>query len=128
MQGRKRMPVEGARMVGEAVVDVRVSGVYPDGIGREGGVRVGDVIESINGNPIRDPIDYRFHIAEEEVEVALRRGETSLVLEIEKHPDEDLGVDLDDMPILRCDNRCVFCFLHQMPRGMGKTPYYQDDD
>lgn len=128
MQGRKRMPVEGARMVREAVVGVRVSGVYPDGIGREVGIRVGDVIESINGNPIRDPIDYRFHIAEEEVEVALRRGETSLVLEIEKHPDEDLGVDLDDMPILRCDNKCVFCFLHQMPRGMRKTLYYQDDD
>jgi len=87
MKGRKRMPVEGARMVREAAVGIRVSGVAPEGIGREVGIQTGDVIEAINANPVRDPIDYRFHIAEEEVAVALRRGETRLILEIEKHPD-----------------------------------------
>ena len=115
-------------MVEKAEGRVRIKEVVPGGIGEAVGIQVGDVIEAINGEPIRDPIDYRFHIGDEAVEVHLRRGEEPAIFDIEKDADEDLGIVLDDMPILKCNNKCVFCFLHQMPRGMRKTLYYQDDD
>ncbi len=115
-------------MVEKAGVGVGIGEVVPGGIGEGVGMRPGDVIEAVNGEPIRDPIDYRFHIGDDAVEVHLRRGDETFVFDIEKEPDEDLGIVLDDMPILKCNNKCVFCFLHQMPKGMRKTLYYQDDD
>ena len=105
-----------------------VDAVASGGIGEAVGIRQGDVIEAINGESVRDPIDYRFHIAEETVEVVLRRGQDVIVVDIEKDTDDDLGVTLSEMPIIKCNNKCVFCFLHQMPRKMRKTLYYQDDD
>lgn len=112
----------------EAVVGLGVDAVVSGGIGDAVGIRQGDVIESINGESIRDPIDFRFHIAEETVEVVLRRGQDVIVVDIVKDTDDDLGVTLSEMPIIKCNNKCVFCFLHQMPRKMRKTLYYQDDD
>lgn len=100
----------------------------PEGIGAAVGILPGDVVERINGEVLRDPIDYRFHVSDEEVLVRVRRGPEVWEAEIEKDPDEDLGLAFEDMDILKCDNACVFCFLHQMPKGMRKALYYQDDD
>ena len=125
---KKSGQVEGLPQVDEAVVGLGVEEVVSGGIGEAVGIRPGDVIEAINGEPVHDPIDYRFHVAEETVEVVLRRGDDVIVVDIEKETDDDLGVTLADMPIIKCNNKCVFCFLHQMPRKMRKTLYYQDDD
>ena len=120
--------IEGLPQVDEAVSGLGVEAVDSGGIGEAAGIRPGDVIETVNGEVVRDPIDYRFHIAEETVEVVLRRGDDVIVVEIEKDTDDDLGVTLTEMPIIKCNNKCVFCFLHQMPKKMRKTLYYQDDD
>ena len=125
--------VSGARVEGRSTIESIETGleiriVHSDGIGEAIGLLPGDMIESINGQPVRDPIDYRFYLGDEDIEVAIRRGEDRFLFEIEKDPEDDLGVDFEDMPILKCDNKCVFCFLHQMPKGMRKTLYYQDDD
>ena len=125
---KKSGQVEGLPQVDEAVIGLGVEEVFSGGIGQAAGIRQGDVIESINGEPVHDPIDYRFHVADETVEVVIRRGDDLLVVEIEKEADDDLGVKLADMPVIKCNNKCVFCFLHQMPRKMRKTLYYQDDD
>ncbi|MDP6038150.1 MAG: DUF512 domain-containing protein, partial [Candidatus Latescibacteria bacterium] len=125
--------ISGARVEGRPTIENVASGleirvIHPDGIGEAIGLLPGDMVETINGQLIRDPIDYRFHLGEEDIEVAIRRGEDRFLFEIEKDPEDDLGVDFEDMSILKCDNQCVFCFLHQMPKGMRKTLYYQDDD
>ena len=120
--------VEGRRGIERVEAGLQIRSVHPDGIGEAMGLRPGDVLESINGQPVRDPIDYRFYIAEEEVLAAVRRGEDRFSCEIEKEIEDDLSVDFEDMPILKCDNKCVFCFLHQMPKGLRKSLYYQDDD
>ena len=124
----KGAQVEGRPSIEQVEMGVRVSFVHPEGIGEAIGLLPGDVLESINGQPVRDPIDYRFYFGEEDVAVAIKRGEDAFLFEIEKDIEDDLGVDFEDMPILKCDNKCVFCFLHQMPKGMRKTLYYQDDD
>ena len=113
---KKSGQVEGRPQVDEAVAGLGVEAVASGGIGEAVGIRPGDVIESINGEPVRDPIDYRFHVAEETVEVVLRRGDDVVVVDVEKEPDDDMGVTLSEMPIIKCNNKCVFCFLHQMPR------------
>ncbi|MDA0749042.1 MAG: DUF512 domain-containing protein [bacterium] len=128
MQENKRVAVEGLPMVDQVEVGLPVSEILPGGIAEAVGILPGDRIHSINGQPVRDAIDYRFHIGEEEVEVLVDRDGEFLIYEIEKSPDEDLGLVPGDMPIVKCDNKCVFCFLHQMPKGMRKTLYYQDDD
>lgn len=120
--------VEGRRGIERVEAGLQIRFVHPDGIGDAMGLRPGDVLESINGQPVRDPIDYRFYMGDEDVVTAVRRGDERFLFEIEKEIDDDLGVDFEDMPILKCDNKCVFCFLHQMPKGLRKTLYYQDDD
>ncbi|NTV62609.1 MAG: DUF512 domain-containing protein [Oscillochloris sp.] len=109
-----------------------ISAVRPDSIAAELGLRPGDRLLAVGGQRLRDVIDYRFLIAEERVEALVRAadgGET--IYEIEKDPDEDLGVDFDDPLFDRlrtCNNKCPFCFLTQMPRGFRKTLYLKDDD
>jgi len=129
----KKNLVKGASVEGRGAVrnlesGVPIASVESGSIAAEVGLLPGDVLESINDEPIRDPIDYRFHVGDEEVLLQIRRGSELLLFEIEKETDEDLGIGLEDMPILKCDNKCVFCFLHQMPKGMRRTLYYQDDD
>lgn len=120
--------VEGRRGIERVEAGLQIRFVHPDGIADAMGLRPGDVLESINGQPVRDPIDYRFYMGDEDVLTAVRRGDERFLFEIEKEIEDDLGVDFEDMPILKCDNKCVFCFLHQMPKGLRKTLYYQDDD
>ena len=100
--------VEGLPQVESLGTGVCVEEIIPEGIGESIGILVGDVIEAINGHPVRDPIDYRFHIGEEEVEVSLKRDGQYLLLDIEKDADDDLGITLGEMPILKCNTKCVF--------------------
>lgn len=109
-------------------IGLTIREVAQGGIGHRLGVRPGDILERINGEPIRDPIDYRFQLSDEELSVCFRRGHESWEVEMEKDPDDDLGLVFEDMEILKCNNACVFCFLHQMPKGLRKALYYQDDD
>jgi putative radical SAM enzyme (TIGR03279 family) len=92
----------------------------------------GDRITAINGQTINDIIDFRFHIAEEYVEVLLETHEgTELLYEIEKDYDEELGVSFTEITadgIRQCHNRCLFCFVDQMPPLLRPTLYVKDDD
>jgi len=95
------------------------------------GMRAGDRLVSLNGQPVRDIIDYRFHSAEHEVEVVFLRGNEMRQAIVEKEIDEPLGLDFAEElfdGVRTCDNCCVFCFVHQLPRGMRKSLYIRDDD
>jgi putative radical SAM enzyme (TIGR03279 family) len=123
-----RPVLEGADQVDALEVGLTVKAIAPDSLGEALELVPGDKIEMVDGEPVRDAIDFRFNFGDEQVELTIRRGEVLLVYDIEKDPDEDLGVTFEDMSILKCDNKCVFCFLHQMPKKLRKTLYYQDDD
>ncbi len=110
----------------------RIAAVAPDSIGWELGLEPGDAVVSINGQQIKDIFDYQFYIEDEflQVEVLTKEGETCL-LEIEKDEDEDLGIAFDSSLMddyHSCCNKCVFCFIDQMPPGMRETLYFKDDD
>ena len=92
----------------------------------------GDILLSINSEEIEDIFDYRFIIKDEYLEVAIRKknGE-EWVLEIDKEFDEDLGLEFENSLMSEyrsCCNKCIFCFIDQMPPGMRETLYFKDDD
>lgn len=104
--------------------------VDEDGIAAELGLMPGDVLLSINNQPIEDVLDYRYRITEEDILLeAMVCGELCS-FEIEKECYEDLGVDFesDVVKMQTCCNNCVFCFVTQMPKGMRRSLYIKDDD
>lgn len=95
-------------------------------------IEAGDVLVEINGNRIEDIFDYQYYTQDEYIEVLVRKpsGEEWL-LEIDKEYDEDLGITFENglMDDYRsCRNKCIFCFIDQMPKGMRETLYFKDDD
>lgn len=108
-----------------------IAEVEPGSLAEELGLRPGDAIWSVNGKRVMDTLDYRFRITEPQVEITVLRGEESLTFHIEKEPYDSLGIqfenDLADK-IHTCNNKCVFCFIHQMPKRMRRSLYLMDDD
>lgn len=101
-------------------------------IAEELNIEAGDVLLSINGNKVKDIIDYKYLISDEyiEVEIEKKSGEVWL-FEIEKEFDEDLGIEFTNPLIDKaksCRNKCMFCFIDQLPKGMRETLYFKDDD
>ena len=95
------------------------------------GVLKGDNLIAVNGIPIEDVFDYRFNILSERLELRLIRRNEEISLVINKEEDEDPGIEFENglMDDYRsCKNKCIFCFIDQMPPGMRKTLYFKDDD
>lgn len=109
-----------------------ITGVQPDSIADELNLSPGDRLFAINGQPIRDIIDYRFLVGEEKLLVTVLKGDKEKwLLDIEKDYDENLGLEFGENAfgqIKRCSNRCLFCFIEQMPPGLRDTLYIKDDD
>lgn len=109
-----------------------VKSVEPGSIAEELGLEPGDKIVAIDSTEIEDIFDYQFLIQDTYIEVLVetKDGEECL-LEIEKDFDEDLGIEFENglMDEYRsCHNKCIFCFIDQMPKGMRDTLYFKDDD
>lgn len=109
-----------------------ITAVLPDSIAAEIGFEAGDRLVSINGQPPRDLIDYRFLCADEvlELEVLDASGKTHHI-EIEKDYDDDLGLEFETAlfdGLMQCTNRCPFCFIDQQPPGKRQSLYLKDDD
>lgn len=106
--------------------------VYPGSIAEELEIEPGDVLLKINGQKIEDVFDYRYLMKDEYVEVLIRKPSgVEWLLEIDKDYDDELGVEFENglMSEYRsCSNKCMFCFIDQMPPGMRETLYFKDDD
>ncbi len=106
--------------------------VEPGSIAAEMEIAAGDRLLAINDEPIKDIFDYQYMVQDEELTLLVRKPDgEEWELEIEKYYDEDLGIEFDNglMDDYRsCCNKCIFCFIDQMPPGMRKTLYFKDDD
>lgn len=106
--------------------------VLPGSIAEEMEIEPGDVLLEINGHEIEDIFDYQYYCEDYEIVVTIRKPDgEEWELEIEKEEDEDLGIVFDNglMDDYRsCSNKCIFCFIDQMPKGMRETLYFKDDD
>ena len=109
-----------------------VKTVEAGSIAEEMEIEPGDAILAIDNTPIEDIFDYQFLVQDEYIEVLVEKpdGEQWL-LEVDKEFDEDLGLTFENglMDDYRhCCNKCIFCFIDQMPKGMRETLYFKDDD
>ena len=109
-----------------------IKSVEPGSIAEEMGIEAGDKLLSINNNSIEDVFDYHFYVNDEEIVLLIEKANgEEWELEIEKDYDEDLGIVFEQglMDEYRsCRNKCMFCFIDQMPKGMRETLYFKDDD
>lgn len=106
--------------------------IEPGSIAEELELAPGDALLAINGREIEDVFDYHYLIHDEYLEVLVEKADGEMwELEIEKDYEEDLGIEfenglMDDYK--SCHNKCIFCFIDQMPKGMRETLYFKDDD
>ena len=109
-----------------------ISSVAPGSIAQEMGIEPGDRLLEVNGKSPEDVFDYRYLMNEEEILVLIRKANgEEWELEIEKEYEDDLGIEFENglMDDYRsCRNKCIFCFIDQLPKGMRSTLYFKDDD
>ncbi len=108
-----------------------IAATIPGSLAERVGLRPGDELVSINGHCLRDVIDVRFYGAEDHLVLRVRRGGKEFTVEAERRYDEPLGLEFAHPTfdgIRRCNNRCAFCFVAQMPPGLRHSLYVKDDD
>lgn len=115
--------------------------VVPESPADRAGLQSGDLVRTINGHMVRDLVDYRFYVADEELVIGFDRQQETHEVRVTKTADENLGVLFGEEPapfIRQCANKCVFCFIKGLPErfapqqgqphGMRSSLYIKDDD
>ena len=109
----------------------RIFSVDPGSPGDRAGIRPGDTLLTINGHTILDVLDYRYHSEETRLRLEVERHGKQKTIRLRKEESEPLGLNFETYLMDRpraCVNKCVFCFIDQLPRGMRETLYFKDDD
>mgnify|MGYP002767592748 CR=1 FL=1 len=110
---------------------VTVESVEAHSAAAAAGIAAGDILVSINGHGVRDVLDYRFYMTDTSVRLILTRDGKEYAVKINKGEHDDVGMEFAT-PLMdkkhTCANKCVFCFIDQMPKGLRKTLYFKDDD
>ncbi|GFR35022.1 DUF512 domain-containing protein [Thermobrachium celere] len=112
--------------------NIVVTYVAKNSIAEKYGIEPNDEILAINGTDVLDTIEYRYLTADSKLNIKIKKpsGDIKEIL-IKKRPYEDIGIEFDDPYInnpRRCSNKCIFCFIDQLPNGMRDTLYFKDDD
>ncbi|MGE5629307.1 MAG: DUF512 domain-containing protein [Solirubrobacterales bacterium] len=109
-----------------------ISKIDPGSLAFELELEIGDKIISINGQEVKDILDYRFLMADEYILLEVEKSNGEIwEIQVEKEYDENLGVEFKESIMdkaKRCSNNCIFCFIDQLPKGMRDTLYFKDDD
>lgn len=113
-------------------MSVKIENVLNGSYGEKAGVLSGDILVSINGNEIFDVLDYRFYIQSRKLSLSLLRQGEEFSANIRKSDEyADIGFEFNTYLMDKqhsCKNKCIFCFVDQMPKGMRDTLYFKDDD
>ncbi|MBQ8331251.1 MAG: DUF512 domain-containing protein [Clostridia bacterium] len=110
---------------------VEITDVLPRSRAAKAGIKAGDILVSINQKEINDVLDYRFYLTEREITLSVLRQNKPLSFHIRKQEYDDIGLDFKT-PLMdkkhSCENKCVFCFIDQLPKGLRSSLYFKDDD
>lgn len=111
---------------------IPIKDVIKGSIAEEMEIEAGDLLVSVNGEEIKDILDYKFQIFDENIVVTIEKSNgEELDLEIEKEDNEDLGIIFEEQLIEKprsCANKCIFCFMDQLPKNVRDTLVFKDDD
>ena len=110
---------------------VKITSVEKGSLAFCAGIQKDDVLISVNGNGICDVLDYRFYLTESHLSLEIEREKCKLSFTIDKDEYDDIGLCFET-PLMdkkhACANKCIFCFIDQMPKGYRDTLYFKDDD
>jgi len=107
---------------------IEIIGIAENSLAQAKGIRRGDRLVSVNGQPIHDFLDLYFHQSDERLKVKVMRDRRELVFSVRKNSDEPIGIELLPPRLKACGNDCIFCFIKQNPRGMRRSIYFCDED
>ncbi len=107
---------------------LKIKEIIKGSIASMGGIKEGDIILSINGNPVNDEIDLIFHGSDEILNTVIKRDEKRINITLRRKENMELGIIPEPMKIKTCKNRCIFCFVSQLPPKMRRSLYIKDDD
>lgn len=110
---------------------LKITKIKRNSIARALGLEVGDEIIAFDGYPCEDELDYLYYCETDGFSMTVRdkRGKGEMTVDVEKEEGEELGIEFEKNTAIRtCHNRCVFCFVDQMPKGMRESLYVKDDD
>ncbi len=110
---------------------VLIKDVMTGSIADEAGIKRGDYLIRIGEHDINDVLDYRFYITEQRIKLLIHRGPELLTFSLKKPRYDDIGLEFDTFLMdekKSCHNKCIFCFIDQLPKGMRDTLYFKDDD
>lgn len=106
-----------------------ISHIAENSIAHEIGLQKGDMIVEVNGHPVRDVIDYMYYSSKKDVvDLKFQRGNKTYSFKIRKKEKLNIGFELKPFKIKLCRNKCIFCFVDQLPKGMRKSLYLKDED
>lgn len=111
--------------------DRTISYVEPGSFAQEAGIVPGDILLSVNGYEVHDILEYRFLISEPEIELLVQKADGATERIIIENDYEDPGIEFCKELLCTaqsCKNKCIFCFIDQLPKGMRETVYFKDDD
>ena len=110
---------------------VTITNVLPGSYADRAGIRAGDNLISLDSNKISDVLDYRFYLYEKKLTLVLERNGEEFSVVIKKGEYDDIGLGFET-PLMdkkhSCKNKCIFCFIDQLPKGMRESLYFKDDD
>ena len=110
---------------------VKITGIIENSPASASDIIQDDFLVSINGHTIADVLDYMFYAAEDFLHIVILRNNQEIAVDVKKGEYDDLGLEFDSFLMDKkrsCSNKCVFCFIDQMPPGMRDTLYFKDDD
>lgn len=110
---------------------VEISDVKNDSIASDKGILPGDFLVSVNSHTIEDVLDYQFYMSEKHLRIVLKRNSVYRIISVFKKEYEDIGLIFSDYLMSKqqhCKNKCIFCFIDQLPKGLRKSLYFKDDD
>lgn len=112
-------------------MSVVICGVEPDSQAEKKHICAGDMLISVNGNEIEDVLDYQFFIGAKKLKIVYEHNGKRHKVTVRKREYDDIGLNFDSYLMDKqqhCKNKCIFCFIDQLPDGMRDTLYFKDDD
>ncbi len=107
---------------------IRIHAVQPGSSAEKAGLLPGDMLFSLNSHKLRDPIDFMFYSADDNLDIMVKREEKDIKIQIIRKDRKELGIDFNPFKVMTCKNNCIFCFVKQLPKGLRKTLYIKDED
>jgi len=109
-------------------MSIIISNIVEGSAAHAAGIEKGDILLEMNGHPAKDVIDYMFYSKDSFLDLRVQRGNKTLTFKVKKKERADLGFELRPFRIRACRNKCIFCFVDQLPKKMRKSLYLKDED